>query len=75
MSLQRFEEKLDKIIESQSQMRVDVAKNTVDLAHHIKRTDMLENKMQKIVDLLMVGAGIGLALYGPQFLELVKALT
>lgn len=70
----KTDEKLDKIFDILVEMRVDVAKNTVDLAHHIKRSDMLEAKMQKIIYLLAIGAGIGITLYGPDALKLLKVV-
>lgn len=49
----KIEEKVDKIIETQSDMRVDIAeirkdinRNTGDMAHHIKRTDLLQDKVE-----------------------------
>lgn len=49
----------------------DIERNTDDLEEHIKRTNILDSKLKKMETLLYVGAGIGLALYGPQFLKLV----
>jgi hypothetical protein len=49
-----MEEKLDKIFEKISNLSVDVAqmavsveKNTQDLAYHIRRTDLLDEKLEK----------------------------
>lgn len=67
----KMEQKIDQIVEMLYEIKVDVARNTVDLAHHIKRSDKLEDKMQRMVYLLAIGAGIGLALYGPDVLKLI----
>lgn len=71
-------EKIDKILDivteikiDQAEMRKDVSQNTDDLAEHIRRTNLLEGKLQKIIYLLMVGAGIGIALYGPEAFKLI----
>lgn len=66
--------KYDKIIDILTDIRIDVAKNTVDLSHHIKRSDLLQEQQKKIVMLLYVGAGIGIALYGPEFIKLLKVV-
>lgn len=41
------EDKLDKIIEKQSEMTITLAKMEVDIAHHIKRSDSHEERMEK----------------------------
>jgi len=74
MSLNRIEEKLDRLIDVTQAIQIEAAKNTVDLTHHIKRTDLLEKQQSKIITLLYLGAGIGLALYGPDFLKLIGAI-
>lgn len=71
MDLEKLEQKMDKVVESIHRVEKDIARNTMDMAHHIKRTDLIEGKLQRIIYLLLVGAGIGLALYGPQFLKLI----
>jgi hypothetical protein len=74
MSLDRIEEKIDKLIEVTQSIRIEAAKNTVDLRHHIKRTDILEKQQTKIIYLLLIGAGIGIALYGPDLIKLIKVI-
>jgi len=71
MSLRVIEEKIDKLQECTTRMEVHVERNTDDLSIHIKRTNILEGKLQKIIYLLMIGAGVGIALYGPQFFKLI----
>lgn len=68
----------DKILHTLTEIKVDVAEikkdvsvNTEDLSEHIRRTNILESKLQKIIYLLFVGAGIGIALYGPEFIKLI----
>lgn len=41
--VERIEEKLDKLHEDVHEIKVDTAKNTVSLDHHIKRTDELQD--------------------------------
>lgn len=74
MSFERLEEKIDKLTDVTNKILIEAAKNTVDLQHHIKRSDLLEKQQNKIIQLLYVGAGIGIALYGPDFLKLLKGL-
>lgn len=73
--------KLDKILETVTEIRIDqvgikkdVSQNTDDLHIHIKRTNILEGKLQKIIYLLILGAGIGLAEYGPVVLKFLKVI-
>lgn len=40
------EEKLDKIVEDISEIKVTLAKQAVQLEHHIKRTDLNEENME-----------------------------
>ena len=75
MSLNRIEEKIDKLSESSARMEVHIERNTDDLEYHIKRTDIIESKMQKMIYLLLIGAGIGLSLYGPQVFKLIGILV
>ena len=81
MSFERLEEKLDKLSEITNKILVEAAKNTDDHQHHIKRTELLEQQQaslakqqHKMIQLLDIGAGIGLALYGPEFMKLLNAL-
>jgi hypothetical protein len=43
----RLNDKLDKIIDKQSDISMTLAKMEVDLAHHIKRSDSHEERMEK----------------------------
>lgn len=45
--LDQINKKLDKISEHMNDIKIDVSKNTVDLSHHIKRTDLLEQDLRK----------------------------
>ena len=71
MSLRRIEDKLEQVSDCLIRMEVNVDRNTDDLAEHIKRTNLIESKMQKIIYLLILGAGIGMALYGPEALKII----
>ena len=71
MSLRRIEDKLEQVSDCLIRMEVNVDRNTDDLAEHIRRTNAIEGKLQKIVYLLVLGAGIGLALYGPEVLKII----
>lgn len=66
--------KIDKTLDIVTDMKVDVAEIKVDVAHHIKRSDMLETQQRKIMYLLLIGAGIGIALYGPELFKLIGIL-
>jgi len=74
-------DKEDKILDHITEIRIcltkmekDVRENTKDLAHHIKRTDTLQDKMRRVEILLWLGAGAGLAQYGPAALKLLGVL-
>lgn len=43
--MSNVEEKLDKVLDKQADMNVILAKMEVDLAHHIKRSDQHEERM------------------------------
>lgn len=44
--LKGLDRKLDKIIENINDSKVDIAQMKVDIAHHIKRTDLLEQDLR-----------------------------
>jgi hypothetical protein len=46
--MDRYEEKLDKITEQISEINITLARNTVSLEEHIKRTNILENKLEPV---------------------------
>lgn len=82
------EEKLDKILDKQSDMAVTLARVEVDVAHHIKRSDMHEAQLKEQAEKLgtqndkisklwyavvgLAGAGIGNA--GPNILKYLGGL-
>ena len=41
-------DKLDRMIETLSEIKVTQATQAVDLAHHIKRTDLLEERVEQV---------------------------
>lgn len=50
-SVARIEEKLDKIGDDQSQIRVVQAEQAADLKYHIKRTDQIEEQLLPLVEI------------------------
>lgn len=73
------EDKLDKIIEKQSEMTVTLAKMEVDLAHHIKRSDSHEERMEKqdkkIDKMWYIIIALALGGAGSTAPQLIKLLT
>lgn len=70
--LSRMEGKIDAIKSDVADIKTNVAINTNDLKHHIKRTDLLEGLVKK---LMWVTLGCAIAILGPQtprLLELLK---
>jgi hypothetical protein len=45
--------------------------NTVDLAEHIKRTELLEKKLSKIYTASLIGTGFALAYFGPEITKYI----
>ena len=55
----KHEEKLDVLIEEQHSMNIILAKQEVSLAEHIKRTNILESKLEPVEKhVSMVNAGL-----------------
>jgi len=76
-----IEEKLEKCLDNQTKMLVNQTKmvgnlerNTKDLAHHIKRTNLLESKVQKVWYVALIALGAGLVVYGPKVFKLIGIL-
>lgn len=46
--MERLEEKLDKIVEQIAEINVTMARNTASLDEHIRRTNMLEEKLEPV---------------------------
>ena len=67
-------EQLNNIYKSIHNIEKTLATMEVDVRHHIKRTDMLESKVQKIWYLVVLGAGAGLAEWGPSILKILGVL-
>jgi hypothetical protein len=54
---------------------VDIsAKNSLNLEHHIKRTDILQARQTKIITLITLTLGMALAYFGPTVLRFVGLL-
>lgn len=71
-----IDNKLDKIIDVQNSHSVVMAKMEVDLAHHIKRSDLHEEhlkkqdkKIEKIWYILIASAAMVSSKFGPEFLK------
>lgn len=58
----------------QKDMQHDISINTVDLAEHIKRTELLEKKMSKIYAVMLIGTGVAIAHFGPDIMKLLGVL-
>jgi hypothetical protein len=74
--------KEDQILEHVTEIRItltkiqgEVEKNTEDLSEHILRTNLLQDKMRRVEVLLWLGAGAGIAQYGPSVLKLLGVLA
>ncbi len=50
--LSRIEGKIDKILEHQASMDVTLAKQNVEIAHHIRRTDQIEELIKPALEFL-----------------------
>jgi len=46
--LERIENKLDKVVDNISEINATTAKQQVSLDYHIKRTDLLEKKLEPV---------------------------
>lgn len=55
-------------------MQHDVEINTADLNEHIKRTDLLEKKLTKIYQVMLIGAGVAIAHFGPDIIKYLGIL-
>lgn len=73
-----MENKIDQILESihrieltQRDMLHDIEINTVDLSEHIKRTDLLEKKLSKIYQVMLIGTGVAIAHFGPDIIKII----
>lgn len=60
------ESKLDKIIEDVTEIKVILARNTTSLEQHMKRTEMLENRVSPLEEhkAMVLGAGALLTALG-----------
>ena len=69
--MDRLEGKVDKCLDKINNVDRIQQAIEVDLRHHIKRTDLLESKTNKIWYLILLGAGAGIAEYGTGILKLL----
>lgn len=59
MDNKRVEEKLDKVADDISQINITLAKQEVSLAEHIRRTNVLEQKLEPVEKhVAMVNGGL-----------------
>ena len=47
------------------------AENTVNLRHHIERTDILQSRQYKVIVLLALAVGAGLIEFGPKLFKIL----
>jgi len=69
-----MEEKIDRILERVGSIDVTIAKLEKEVTYHIKRTDILEAKVNKVWYLVLLGAGAGATSYGSTILKLIGLL-
>ena len=72
--MQKLEAKIDKLVETQQEMLIQLTENTKDLKYHIKRTDLLEGKVSKLYQLILLGAGASMVLYGDVIYKYLKVV-
>lgn len=70
--LDRIETKIDTVMILTVGMGKDITTNTKDLTEHIRRTNLLEVKLQRIYTLGFILAGAGMAVGYPQIITLLK---
>ena len=70
----KIDEKLDKIIDTQSKQAVTLGEIKVDLRHHIKRSDKHEGLINKLWFAVAVLIGAGGTQVGPQLLQFLGGL-
>lgn len=65
------DEKITQILVEMQALRSSQDEMVRDLKYHIKRTDMLEQKTNRIIYLLVLGAGASLSTFGPSILKVL----
>ena len=55
--MQEIKDGLKEILRSVNDIKVDVAKNTKDLEHHIKRSDAADRRIEKL-EYLLISLGV-----------------
>lgn len=55
--MQEIKEDLKEILRSIHSIQIDVAKNTKDLEHHIKRSDAADRRIEKL-EYLLISLGV-----------------
>lgn len=73
--IERIETKVDALLLTHAGQSKDIAQNTKDLSEHIRRTNLLEGKMQKLWYAIFLGAGAALAQSWPAIYQIIKVLT
>lgn len=71
MNIHHVMEKLEDIREELARINVVQAKMEKEIAYHIRRTDLLESKVNKVWYLVLLGAGFAMAEYGATILKLM----
>lgn len=77
-TLDRIEKKIDRVEsnvaelnQTTSVMEVHVSRNSEDLSEHIRRTNLLESRLNRIWYVLALLTGAGLSQSGPLFQKLI----
>ncbi len=58
--MQEIKDDLKEILRSVNEIKVDVAKNTKDLEHHIKRSDAADRRIEKLEYVFITLAAVGI---------------
>ena len=73
--------KLDTIVETIGEMKIEqvsqgitLRNNTKDMRTHIKRTNILEGKVQKVWYFAMFAAGVITVKFGPEIIKMLGVL-
>ncbi len=56
---------------TQTKMQSDIARNTIDLEEHIRRTELLEKKLSKVYAASLMIAGFLTAKFGPNIFKIL----
>lgn len=72
--LDAIDEKLDNLVLAHAHQSKDISQNTKDLAEHIRRTNLLEGKLQQLWYAIYLGAGVAIAQGWPALSKIIGKL-